>query len=118
MDTDATKRLIQRYIDEAWNNYNLATLDDLVADPTWYRTLITKLRTAYPDLHLTIDHIIAEADWVAYRWTAQGTHELGVQLRWTGMTFQRIQAGKISEDYRSEERRVGKECRSRWSPYH
>ena len=24
-------------------------------------------------------------------------------------------AGKL---YRSEERRVGKECRSRWSPYH
>src|SRR2546427_4523424 len=23
-----------------------------------------------------------------------------------------------SFDYRSEERRVGKECRSRWSPYH
>ena len=23
-----------------------------------------------------------------------------------------------SEQYRSEERRVGKECRSRWSPYH
>ena len=22
------------------------------------------------------------------------------------------------EDWRSEERRVGKECRSRWSPYH
>ena len=25
---------------------------------------------------------------------------------------------KILNDYRSEERRVGKECRSRWSPYH
>ena len=25
---------------------------------------------------------------------------------------------KVSEFYRSEERRVGKECRSRWSPYH
>ena len=24
----------------------------------------------------------------------------------------------ISENVRSEERRVGKECRSRWSPYH
>ena len=24
----------------------------------------------------------------------------------------------IKELYRSEERRVGKECRSRWSPYH
>ena len=26
--------------------------------------------------------------------------------------------GIPSRDYRSEERRVGKECRSRWSPYH
>ena len=26
-------------------------------------------------------------------------------------------AGKLA-DLRSEERRVGKECRSRWSPYH
>ena len=25
---------------------------------------------------------------------------------------------KPKNDYRSEERRVGKECRSRWSPYH
>ena len=25
---------------------------------------------------------------------------------------------KTVADYRSEERRVGKECRSRWSPYH
>src|SRR5499427_11135331 len=25
---------------------------------------------------------------------------------------------EISQVYRSEERRVGKECRSRWSPYH
>ena len=26
--------------------------------------------------------------------------------------------GKINPQDRSEERRVGKECRSRWSPYH
>ena len=26
--------------------------------------------------------------------------------------------GKHSMEWRSEERRVGKECRSRWSPYH
>ena len=25
---------------------------------------------------------------------------------------------QTDEQYRSEERRVGKECRSRWSPYH
>src|ERR1035437_10021008 len=27
-------------------------------------------------------------------------------------------AGTLLDDERSEERRVGKECRSRWSPYH
>src|SRR5258707_10499176 len=27
-------------------------------------------------------------------------------------------AGVLFGDFRSEERRVGKECRSRWSPYH
>ena len=26
--------------------------------------------------------------------------------------------GSVAVDSRSEERRVGKECRSRWSPYH
>ena len=27
-------------------------------------------------------------------------------------------AGRLAHYARSEERRVGKECRSRWSPYH
>ena len=27
-------------------------------------------------------------------------------------------AREIADELRSEERRVGKECRSRWSPYH
>ena len=29
-----------------------------------------------------------------------------------------VGAGVNAADDRSEERRVGKECRSRWSPYH
>src|SRR2546430_14668017 len=37
------------------------------------------------------------------------------QLQWSRRT-EVIQAEKIRD--RSEERRVGKECRSRWSPYH
>src|SRR2546429_2962823 len=28
------------------------------------------------------------------------------------------QSGNVARENRSEERRVGKECRSRWSPYH
>ena len=35
------------------------------------------------------------------------------------LLFQSINTGKNLElQERSEERRVGKECRSRWSPYH
>ena len=30
----------------------------------------------------------------------------------------RLEGRTATETYRSEERRVGKECRSRWSPYH
>src|SRR2546426_10349327 len=30
----------------------------------------------------------------------------------------RVEAEAAAEGIRSEERRVGKECRSRWSPYH
>src|SRR5256886_6147831 len=30
----------------------------------------------------------------------------------------RLIPGGVQPDMRSEERRVGKECRSRWSPYH
>ena len=32
-------------------------------------------------------------------------------------SLQQVVLGKL-DSYRSEERRVGKECRSRWSPYH
>ena len=38
-----------------------------------------------------------------------------------GFVLDHIEAGKAMMIYnylRSEERRVGKECRSRWSPYH
>ena len=34
------------------------------------------------------------------------------------MSWKRIESPDISPTGRSEERRVGKECRSRWSPYH
>src|SRR5260370_39877024 len=47
-------------------------------------------------------------------------HALGVQIGWPNDTYRRI---RIESNFgkmivRSEERRVGKEGRSRWSPYH
>ena len=34
------------------------------------------------------------------------------------LNIDEIQNGLVIDHIRSEERRVGKECRSRWSPYH
>src|SRR2546430_2666830 len=44
---------------------------------------------------------------------------LAAQIKWPNdvMVNRRKVAGVLAEA-RSEERRVGKECRSRWSPYH
>ena len=34
------------------------------------------------------------------------------------LLYRGYDAVELAQDDRSEERRVGKECRSRWSPYH
>ena len=49
---------------------------------------------------------------------AEGGVRVGLGLRpfLRGAALARARAGEMPK--RSEERRVGKECRSRWSPYH
>src|SRR5689334_23106810 len=44
------------------------------------------------------------------RWSA------GKDLSWEPLRVERV--CEVKYDHRSEERRVGKECRSRWAPYH
>ena len=41
----------------------------------------------------------------------------GIYVR-VSTDYQRDNGYSIDSQLRSEERRVGKECRSRWSPYH
>src|SRR2546429_9919800 len=41
-----------------------------------------------------------------------------VQLDFAKLGYRRLVAAGQGQERRSEERRVGKECRSRWSPYH
>src|SRR6266508_6995909 len=43
---------------------------------------------------------------------------MDVYRRDPNVVYARVEHQKESGVYRSEERRVGKECRSRWSPYH
>ena len=54
---------------------------------------------------------------------ATGTGDLAIDLIHTIPSVKHVTGIDISEEMmriaeRSEERRVGKECRSRWSPYH
>ena len=49
----------------------------------------------------------------AGRWLISGGESL-----WTAAIRISGETGLCSAATRSEERRVGKECRSRWSPYH
>ena len=54
---------------------------------------------------------------------SQGIKEDGIAIGEAGLIMKMYKNGFTAEQIasatdRSEERRVGKECRSRWSPYH
>src|SRR2546427_10121759 len=46
------------------------------------------------------------------------SHECKRVLAYGAEEAERLNHKHIGTEHRSEERRVGKECRSRWSPYH
>ena len=115
MSVEANKALVQRYIDEPWNKGNIAILDELCAADfnsgghgavDALKAAIIAYRTSFPDLHFTIEEVIAEGDKVAYRWTARGTHRgayegiapTGKTITPTGIPILRIVNGKVAED--------------------
>src|SRR3989442_4041722 len=57
-----------------------------------------------------------ESEWVARHLESLGHEGLVADPNYAPMYATRSRRTKT--DRRSEERRVGKECRSRWSPYH
>jgi steroid delta-isomerase-like uncharacterized protein len=71
------------------------------------KQFVSMIRSALPDLHITLEDDIAEGDKVVSRWTAQGTHQgelMGIaptdnQVRITGITIHRIEDGKIVEEW-------------------
>jgi Predicted ester cyclase len=87
MTTEANKASARRFTDEVVNGGNLALIDELLApdfvnhsappgvpatrDGT--KAGMAMLREAFPDLHATVDDVIAEDDKVVQRTTAHGT---------------------------------------------
>ena len=77
---EQNKALIIKANEEILNKGNLSFVDEVFSQdysdegPGWIKDYIGNLRTAFPDLHVTIEPIIAEGDRVAWRRTHTGTH--------------------------------------------
>jgi steroid delta-isomerase-like uncharacterized protein len=88
MSTEDNKAATRRGFEEGWNQGKVDVFDELFAstfgyhDPALpnglntqdYKQLVTAMRKAFPDLHMTIDDLIAEGDQVVVRLTLRGTH--------------------------------------------
>lgn len=113
--------LIRRMFEDAFNQGTLAVVDEVVAPngvthtPTWsmpqnregLKQLIALFRSAFPDLHCTVEDEISEGDKMAAHWTMRGTHRglfLGTPptsrpIVVHGMMFARTENGQIAEGW-------------------
>jgi steroid delta-isomerase-like uncharacterized protein len=94
---------------EEWVAPNFTNIDPgtppLPAGPEGYRLLIKGYRTAFPDLQMTVDDMVAEGDRVAVRWTAHGNNTgplmnmpaSGKAATVTGISILTISGGKVAE---------------------
>ncbi len=116
------KAIVRRLFTELWNNGNLSVADEVFAPnyahydpstpdfgrgPDSEKKRAALYRTAFPDLHLTIEDVIAEGETVMTRWSCRGTHKgdlngiapTGKHITITGLTVARVSNGKIVEGY-------------------
>ena len=119
MDASDPRFVIDRIV-SAWNDDDAALLDDLVADDYVLHASegpdmrlqdlkddIRDVRTMIPDLHHTVDDVVAQGDAVAYRWTMRGRHTgalpdvppSGNAIDYRGITILHIRDGRIHEEW-------------------
>lgn len=118
---EANKALVQRFVEEVWNQANVALIDELVAPdfvehPLWpnpvplgpddasareqIRHDLAAFRGGMPDLALTIDQLLDSADKVTAIITHRGTPaQSGSAVTWSEICIYRIADGKIVEQW-------------------
>lgn len=88
MSSAQNKAAIGRAYEEVFNKGNLGILNELMAPnyvlhtagglefkgPEGFGQYVTMMRTAFPDLHVTVENMVAEGDYVAHRVSFAGTH--------------------------------------------
>jgi steroid delta-isomerase-like uncharacterized protein len=118
--TEANKATVQHLYEQVFNQGNLSVADEVIAPdfinhnappgssnrgPESMRQLITMLSTAFPDMHYTVEELVAEGDTVVSRVTVSGTHRgpfqgmppTGRSFRQDQMHFIRFRDGKVVE---------------------
>jgi steroid delta-isomerase-like uncharacterized protein len=120
MTVEHNKALIRRFYEEVWNKGNLDAAEEVfaadyvrhdlrpgnpLAGPAGQKKIAADFRAAFPDLHMTIDLMVAEGDFVVSRWTTEGAHTgawgdvppTGKRARFSGVNIFRLEHGKVVE---------------------
>jgi steroid delta-isomerase-like uncharacterized protein len=114
--TDQTRETNKRTVGQLFETFNqgdLGAIDQLVGPgyvgaqgdrgPAGFKAVVAGLRTAFPDIHYTLEDVVAEGDRVAVRWRWTGTHAApfrafpatGKAVTNTGAGIFRLADGKI-----------------------
>ena len=125
MSVEENKAIVRRGVEEVWNKGNLELAGESrapnfvfhapgqdIKDPEVLKQQVTMFRTAFPDLHLTIDHIVAEGDMVAVFLTRRGTFKgevggiapTGKEFTDKNVTLFRFEGGKQVETWVYDDR--------------
>jgi len=119
--SEANKAMVRRFANEVMNKGNLRMVDELCAPnvvdhsiPPGFpagaagvKQMATTYRSAFPDMRITIEDLIAEGDKVVARWSGTGTHRgelmgipaTGKRVTVTGIGIDRFAGGKIVEHW-------------------
>jgi steroid delta-isomerase-like uncharacterized protein len=120
--SEHNKAIVRRLVEELWNKGKLSVADELFAPnyehhdastldfgrgPESEKKRATLYRTAFPDVRLTIEEIIAEGEIVMTRWSCRGTHKgdlsgiapTGKQINISGVTIARLANSKLAEGW-------------------
>jgi predicted ester cyclase len=116
---ESNKAVTRRFMEEFKNHHDFDVIDDLFSPkavihlpaeglpegPEGQKTIGRVIFAAFPDVHVTLECVIAEGNFVAERHTARATHKgefmgipaTGKSIYWTENHFYRMENGRIAE---------------------
>lgn len=113
-NSEQNKSSIIKANEELFNKGNLSFADEVFTSdyagkgPEWIKKYVGNMRTAFPDIQVSIDQIMAEDNMVAWLRTHTGTHRgefmgfqpSGKKITWQTMIFTEFnEVGKVVKEW-------------------